>query len=75
MKQLRARELLANDESLIDGVLQIFHGYNNTAPWCSHCRNFATEYEQVAQSLHSDEDLGIKVAKVDGKSFWCLNAT
>lgn len=38
----------------------------NTAPWCSHCRNFATEYEQVAESLHRDEDANVKVGKVDG---------
>jgi protein disulfide-isomerase-like protein len=51
------------DASIKDGSkwLVEFH-----APWCSHCRNFAQDYELVAQTLHADDDVNVKVAKVDG---------
>ncbi|KAK5850205.1 hypothetical protein PBY51_014473 [Eleginops maclovinus] len=34
------------------------------APWCGHCKQFATEYEKIAQTL-KESDPPIPVAKVD----------
>ncbi|XP_062335595.1 protein disulfide-isomerase A4 [Osmerus eperlanus] len=52
----------SNFDTFIEGkdtVLVEFY-----APWCGHCKQFAPEYEKIAQSL-KDSDPPVPVAKVD----------
>ena len=41
------------------------------APWCSHCKRFASAYENVAKDLQGK----VKVAKVDGTEVSCFDFT
>jgi len=56
------------DISINDGNIWLIEFY---APWCSHCINFASTYDNLAMNLHGMHGMSernITVAKVDGSS-------
>ncbi|KAL7466373.1 hypothetical protein ACHAXS_006677 [Conticribra weissflogii] len=62
------------DSSLRDGKVWLIEFY---APWCGHCTRFAPTYEQVAQTLHSQQPTSprkVNVAKIDGASERALSS-
>eukprot|EP00569_Conticribra_weissflogii_P000735 CAMPEP_0171354442 /NCGR_PEP_ID=MMETSP0878-20121228/44709_1 /TAXON_ID=67004 /ORGANISM="Thalassiosira weissflogii, Strain CCMP1336" /LENGTH=263 /DNA_ID=CAMNT_0011860415 /DNA_START=597 /DNA_END=1388 /DNA_ORIENTATION=- len=62
------------DSSLRDGKVWLIEFY---APWCGHCSRFAPAYEQVAQTLHSQQPTSprkVNVAKIDGAAERALSS-
>lgn len=56
------------DISINDGNIWLIEFY---APWCSHCINFASTYDNLAMNLHEMHGMSernVTVAKVDGSS-------
>jgi thioredoxin-like negative regulator of GroEL len=47
---------------IADGNVWLIEFYT---PGCSHCRNFATAYQSIAKTFHSDPKSKVRVARVD----------
>ena len=47
---------------MADGSVWLIEFYT---PGCSHCRNFASAYQGIAETFHSDPESKVRVARVD----------
>jgi len=47
---------------MADGSIWLIEFYT---PGCTHCRNFASAYQGIAETFHSDPESKVRVARVD----------